>query len=618
MRKSLTSSEFKNNFNILGISCFYHDSAIAVVDSNKIIFAIQEERISRKKGDQKFPKLAIKTFLRSEMYVPIDKIIFYEKPYRKFFRITGQLATRRNKKIQSIIIFLQWIFLKLHQKIYIYLYVNGLLFQNGKKLIRFRDIYFSDHHLSHLASSYYTSGIKDCIGIVFDGIGEFACTSVYECKENSIKLIKQINFPNSLGLFYATFTQFLGFRVNSGEYKLMGLAPYGDAILVDKILENLITLYQDGSYKLNMKYFNFSDDGPMFTPEFSKLFQIPPRKNDSKIFTEVELNLAASCQRALEIVINNLICGISNSPSRNLVLAGGVALNCVNNSKILEKNLFEKIHIQAAAGDAGGALGAAFLLSNLLNNSKVDYDMKSCNFGNSYSLNIIENSLNNYGINYRKLQSQDLFKVIAKELSEGKIIGVLQGRSEFGPRALGFRSILADPRNSKMQEKLNLATKFRESFRPFAPVVKLEEQCNYFEMPAELFPHMLFTFPVKKELRNHNNFNSKDIYGMVTEKRSIIPACTHIDYSCRVQSVSKESNYYLWQILDEFQNLTGLPILINTSFNVRGEPIVESPSDAIECFIRSNIDLLVLENILIYKRENVDIKSQKSVKYILD
>ena len=587
---------------VLGISCFFHDSAACIVENGKIIAACQEERFSRLKNDHNFPVQAIKFCLKQSGVDinEVDKIVFYEDTEKKYKRILFSYKRFFPKSISLILkTFFSWTFKRRY-----YIKILKKEFINYFNII-IDDYKFShiDHHLSHAASAFHPSPFSEATILVLDGVGEFNTTTIWKGDQNGIKLVKKIDFPNSLGLLYSAFTYFCGFKVNNGEYKLMGLAPYGNPVYVDIIKDNLIKIQDDGMFTLNMKYFSFAYSGYMLTNNFYKLFNLNERTPESKIH-QVYLDIAASIQIVTEEVILKLSStAINLTKIDNLCLAGGVALNCVANGKILSSNITQNLWIQPAAGDAGGSLGAALHYSfiNGFKNKKNNIDdfMRGSYLGPDYSDYEIENFLKRKKINFKKLNFDDLSMLTANEIKNGKIIGWFQGKAEFGPRALGNRSILGDARNPKMQKKLNLKIKFRESFRPFAPAVLEEDAHNYFKLKNRS-PYMLLVTEVNDEIKIKSIEDSSGL-DKLKVIRSEIPSVTHVDFSARVQTVSKETNPRFYQLIDNFKSITGDSLIINTSFNVRGEPIVCSPEDAYNCYINTNMDILVLNNFILYK-----------------
>jgi carbamoyltransferase len=595
---------------ILGISAFYHDSAAAIIVNGKILFAAQEERFTRIKHDENFPVNAIKEALKfSELELSdIDAIVYYEKPFIKFERL---LETYLKNSPRGIVSFLKSMPIWTKEKIFL----KKIILDNLKEIDRnFKDekkIFFSEHHLSHAASAFYPSPFDEAIILCIDAVGEWSTTSVFYGKENSLKKIKEINFPDSIGLLYSAFTYFLGFKVNSGEYKLMGLAPYGEPVFKDLIYENIIEVYEDGSFKLNMDYFNYETGLTMTSKKFHSLFGKEVRKENEDI-DQVHMNIASSIQKVTEEIIVKITQSLFKEfKIDNLCLSGGVALNCVANTKILKsENNFKNIWVQPAAGDAGCSVGAG-LAYNFINENYIKRDkdyksdvMQNSFLGTSYTDSHIKKELDRFGSVYTYYNNRDeLNRIVAKYISEGQAVGWFQGRMEFGPRALGNRSILADPRNVEMQKNLNLKIKFRESFRPFAPAV-MEEYLKEWFSGGIINPYMLFIDFIKEEKMFKNiNLNLKGFEGL-NFKRSDIPAVTHVDYSARVQSVNKKQNINFYNLIEEFRKITGVPVLINTSFNIRGEPIVCTIEDAFKCFMGTNIDVLVCESYVLLKNKN--------------
>ena len=593
---------------ILGISAFYHDSAAAVVVDGKITAAAQEERFSRKKHDARFPINAIKYVLEENniKLSEIDYIVFFEKPFLKFERLLETYLAFAPKGFKSFSMSMPiWLREKLFQKKLIFDELN----QIDENFNDIKKIKFSEHHYSHAASAFFPSPFKEAIVLTLDGVGEWATTTVSIGKENNLEIIKEIHFPHSLGLLYSAFTYYTGFKVNSGEYKLMGLAPYGEPIYKELILKELIDVKDDGSFRLNMKYFNYATGLTMTNNKFAKLFGQKVRQAESELLTQFHMDIAASIQAVTEEVVLKLTRDLSKEYNiKNLCMAGGVALNCVANGKILKDKVFENIWIQPAAGDAGGSLGAAlaYWYKELKKPRTIDENdgMSGSYLGPKYNNEIIENKLKDLKGVFKKLSDLDLIKEVAAQLSNQKTIGWFQGRMEFGPRALGGRSILADPRSEKMQKVLNLKVKFRESFRPFAPSVLREEVKNWFDLDCDS-PYMLLVSEVKKSLQIPMNDNQKNLFGIdkLNIKRSNIPAVTHVDYTARVQTVHEETNKRYYDLIKEFNNLTSCPVLVNTSFNIRGEPIVNTIEDAFKCFMGTDLDLLVCENFILYKEQ---------------
>ena len=592
---------------ILGISAFFHDSAAAIINKGDIVAAAQEERFTRIKHDPSYPFNAINAVLEQSKckLSEIEHIVFFEKPFLKFERLLETYMAFAPKGFKSFSMSMPiWLREKLFQKKFLF----EKLKLHDKNFKDIGKIKFSEHHYSHAASAFYPSPFKEAAILTLDGVGEWATTTIALGKENNLDIIKEIHFPHSLGLFYSAFTYYCGFKVNSGEYKLMGLAPYGKPIYEKRILDNLIDIKDDGTFRLNMKFFNFATGLTMTNKNFSKLFGESPRNPKKDLLTQFHMDMASSVQKVTEDIILKLGKSISNEYSvENLCLAGGVALNCVANGKLLKEKIFKNIWIQPAAGDAGGSLGAALAYwYQELNNKRIpsDNSMKGSYLGPSYKDVEIENDLKKLNAKFIKLEESNLVKIVAKKLSENNTVGWFQGKMEFGPRALGARSILADPRSDKMQKELNLKIKFRESFRPFAPSVLENKVSDWFEINNES-PYMLLVSDIKKAKQIEMSEKDKNLFGIdkLNIKRSSIPAVTHVDYSARIQTVHKATNRKYYDLIDEFDKLTGCPILVNTSFNVRGEPIVNTVADAFNCFMGTNLDILAIGNFLLYKND---------------
>jgi carbamoyltransferase len=592
---------------ILGISAFYHDSAAALIINGEIVAAAQEERFSRKKHDARYPYNAV-DYVLSEGNIKlseIDHIVFFEKPFLKFERLLETYMAFAPKGFKSFSLSMPiWLREKLFQKKFLF----DKLKQHDENFIDIKKIKFSEHHYSHAASAFYPSPFEEAVVLTLDGVGEWATTTLAIGKGNNLKMIKEIYFPHSLGLLYSAFTYFTGFKVNSGEYKVMGLAPYGKPKYKDLIIEELMDLKEDGSFKLNMKYFNYATGLTMTNKKFSNLFGQPVRDPKKDLLTNFHMDIASSIQAVTEEVVLRLTRNIAREYKiKNLCLAGGVALNCVANGKILRENHFKNIWIQPAAGDAGGSLGAALAYWHReLNKPREDFKdkMKGAYLGPRYEEDSIEKNLKSLKAAYKKKASSDISSLVAKELANNKTVGWFQGRLEFGPRALGSRSILADPRSEKMQKELNLKIKFRESFRPFAPSVLREHVNEWFEIDYDS-PYMLLVSDVKKEKQISMSAKDDKLFGIdkLNIKRSSIPAITHVDYSARIQTVHKETNPKYYDLINEFKKITNCPVLVNTSFNVRGEPIVCSVEDAFNCFMGTNLDILVIENFILFKED---------------
>lgn len=595
--------------NILGISAFYHDSAACILRGGEIVAAAQEERFTRKKHDAAFPKQAIDFCLKRAgcQASELDVVAFYEKPFLKFERLLESYLASAPHGIAS---FLQAMPLWIHQKLWIKDRIATELGFKGK-------ILFPEHHESHAASAFFPSPFEEAAFLTMDGVGEWATTSYGVGKGNKLEILADIRFPHSLGLLYSAFTFYTGFKVNSGEYKVMGLAPYGKPIYKELILQELIDLKEDGSFKLNMSYFDYVAGLRMTNRRFHKLFGGPPRKPGIQV-TQRDMDLARSIQDVTEEVMLRMVRHVHKvTGKKNLCLAGGVALNCVGNGRILREGPFENIWIQPAAGDAGGALGVAlFAWYHVLGKPRsVDgkHDrMRGAYLGPEFPDAAIESFLTERGIPFSRLQEHELAEKVAELIAQGKVVGWFQGAMEFGPRALGARSILGDPRSPTMQERMNLKIKFRESFRPFAPSVTVEKAAEYFELEGES-PYMLLVSPVQKKWRCEVNEEERRLQGieLLKVKRSAIPAVTHVDFSARVQTVTQEQHPRFYALLKSFDEKQGCPVMINTSFNVRGEPIVCTPEDAFRCFMRTGMDSLVLGNCLLDKKQQMTVEKKK-------
>ena len=592
---------------ILGISAFYHDSAAAILVDGKIIAAAQEERFSRKKHDPSYPFNAVKYVLEeTELDLnDIDHIVFFEKPFLKFERLLETYMAFAPKGFKSFSLSMPiWLREKLFQKKFLF----DKLKQHDRNFKDLNRIKFSEHHYSHAASAFYPSPFKEAIILTLDGVGEWATTTVAVGKGNNLQILKEIHFPHSLGLLYSAFTYYTGFKVNSGEYKVMGLAPYGKPKYKDLIMEKLIDLKKDGSFRLNMKYFNYATGLTMTNTNFSDLFGQPVRNPKKDLLTDFHMDIAASIQAVTEEIVLRITKDLADEYKMdNLCMAGGVALNCVANGKILKEKIFKNIWIQPAAGDAGGSLGAALAYwYQELGKPRDDFkdQMKGSYLGPSFDESTIENQLKKLNAVFKKHNSKEIISIAAKELSNSKTIGWFQGRMEFGPRALGGRSILADPRSEKMQKELNLKIKFRESFRPFAPSVLREEVLEWFDLDYDS-PYMLLVSDVNKTKQIEMSDKDRNLFGIdkLNIKRSSIPAVTHVDYSARIQTVHRETNPRYYELLKEFKKNTNCPVLVNTSFNVRGEPIVCSIKDAFNCFMGTNLDILVIEDFILFKED---------------
>jgi carbamoyltransferase len=609
---------------ILGLSAYYHDSAACLVIDGEIVAAAQEERFTRKKHDSGFPTRAIGYCLNEAGIHPadIDYVVFYDKPFLKFERLFETYLAFAPKGFKSFVTSLPiWLKDKLFQKTVI---ADALEEQFGKDIDWSKRLLFSEHHLSHASSAFFPSPFEEAAVLTMDGVGEWSTTSLAIGKGNQLSVHKEIHFPHSLGLLYSAFTYYTGFKVNSGEYKVMGLAPYGEPKYVDLIKDHLIDIKDDGSFHLDMSYFNYCTGLTMTNERFDALFGGPPRKSES-FLTQREMNLAASVQAITEEVVIKLAKGIQKSTGqKNLCLAGGVALNCVANGKLLREKIFDNIWIQPASGDAGGAVGAALGAYHLMLNQprtvKAGDSMKGSFLGPEFSQENIEQRLKNAGAVFTTISDDELINITAQALVDGKAVGWHQGRMEFGPRALGGRSIIADPRSPTVQKQLNLKVKYRESFRPFAPSVLREDLSNWFQIDTDS-PYMLLVADVAKEKQLPMTEEQEKLFGIdkLNVPRSEIPAITHVDYSARIQTVHKETNPKYHRLISKFKELTGCPVLVNTSFNVRGEPIVCTPEDAFHCLMGTGIELLVVGN-AIMKKEDQDkslIKDYKNA-YELD
>ncbi len=592
---------------ILGISAFYHDSAAALIKDGEILAAAQEERFTRKKHDANYPKFAVDYVLKESRLElsQVDHVVFFEKPFLKFERLLETYLAFAPMGFKSFSMSMPiWLREKLFQKKYLY----DLLKQHDKNFNDIEKIKFSEHHYSHAASAFFPSPFKEAIILTLDGVGEWATTTVAIGKKNELKMLKEIHFPHSLGLLYSAFTYYIGFKVNSGEYKVMGLAPYGQPKYKDLIINELMQLKEDGSFRLNMKYFSYATGLTMTNKKFSDLFGEPVRDPKKNKLTQFHMDIAASIQAVTEEIVLRITKSLSKDYNiKNLCLAGGVALNCVANGKILKEKFFENIWIQPAAGDAGGSLGAAlaYWYHELKNPREKFVDqMKGAYLGPKLDEENINKKLRSLKANFKQKTPSEICQLVAQELANSKTVGWFQGRMEFGPRALGGRSILADPRSEKMQKELNLKIKFRESFRPFAPSVLREDVNEWFELNYDS-PYMLLVSEVKKNKQINMSEEDKKLFGIekLNVKRSEIPAITHIDYSARIQTVHKETNPKYYDLIKEFKKITKCPVLVNTSFNVRGEPIVCSVEDAFNCFMGTNLDILVIEDFILFKND---------------
>ena len=596
--------------NILGVSAYYHDSAACLIRDGEIVAAAQEERFTRKKFDARFPVNAIHYCLQAGGIALADLkyFVFYDKPLIKFERLLETYVAFAPKGIKSFLAAMPvWLKEKMLLKNVLQEELIGL---DGIKVrSALPPVLFGEHHESHAASAFYPSPFKSAAVLCMDGVGEWATTSAWLGEGNDLTPLWEIQFPHSIGLLYSAFTYYTGFRVNSGEYKVMGLAPYGKPKHVQAIYDHLIDLKPDGTFRLNMDYFNYCTGLTMTSGKFDDLFGGPPRKPESKL-TQRDMDLARSIQEVTEEVMLRLARSLHRETgAENLCLAGGVALNCVGNGRILRESPFKGLWIQPSAGDAGGALGAALTAWHKLEGKPRTTDgardaMQGSYLGPSFTNEEIEKFLRQKEAPYQRINDDVLYDKLAQELDDGKVLGWFQGRMEFGPRALGARSIVGDARNPKMQSVMNLKIKYRESFRPFAPSVLRERVADYFEMDADS-PYMLLVAPVSQKRRIKMTANQESLWGieLLNVPRSDIPAATHVDYSARVQTVHRETNPRYYSLLQAFEARTGCGVVVNTSFNVRNEPIVCTPEDAYRCFMRSAIDILVLENCVVYKAE---------------
>ncbi len=609
---------------ILGISAFYHDSAATIIEDGKIIAAAQEERFTRKKHDSGYPFFSIEFVLNySKIKLSnVDHIVFFEKPFLKFERLLETYVAMAPKGfLQFSKAMPAWLREKLFQKKMLF----SLLKQHDKNFNDTKKIFFSEHHLSHAASAFYPSPYEKAIILTADGVGEWATTTVAIGDQNNLNIKKEIHFPHSLGLLYSAFTYYTGFKVNSGEYKLMGLAPYGKPKYAELIKKHLIHIKDDGSFRLDQKYFNYTTGFTMTNENFNKLFGQKPRDVKTEKITQFHMDIASSIQIVTEEVMIKICKSLKEEYKiSNLCLAGGVALNCVANGKILKEKIFENIWIQPAAGDAGGSLGAAlafwYLELNKDRNSTNNDQMKGSYLGPSYSNKEIQKSLTNLGAKFNILSDDDLIKKTSDDLANGHAIGWFQGRMEFGPRALGGRSIIGDPRSPNMQKNLNLKVKYRESFRPFAASVLREDVDQWFELNKDS-PYMLIVSDVKKEKQSQMSDDEKKLFGIekLNIKRSEIPAVTHVDYSARIQTVHEETNKKYYDLIKKFKEKTNCSVIVNTSFNVRGEPIVNTPEDAFNCFMGTELDNLAIGNCYLIKSEqNKSLKKDYTDKFELD
>ena len=600
---------------ILGISCFYHDSAATILVDNEIIAAVQEERFTREKHTPKFPSNSIKYCLEETglKIEELDAVVFYDKPIVKFERL---LSTFYQVAPKGLIPFIKSIPIWLKEK----LFLRKLLYDNLKEIepsLKKKDLnlLFTEHHISHAASTFYPSNFKESAILTIDGVGEWCTASICKGEDKTIEILKELHFPHSVGLLYSAFTYYLGFRVNSGEYKLMGLAPYGiedseeTKTFIHKIKSKVLDIKEDGSIFLNQKYFKYTYGLRMIKEnKFKSLFGFNTRKEEEEI-TQTHCNMALAIQKVTEEIVIKMVKETKKlTNSNNLCLSGGVALNCVANGKIEELGIFKNIYIQPASGDAGGSLGASLAINHMyfdsIRNYSKDYDlMKGSYLGPYFSDKEILITNKKYkAVFEHEVSFEKLSKKVAKLISEGNVVGWFQGRSEFGPRALGNRSILADPRNPEMQKKLNLKIKYREGFRPFAPSVLEEDYRDFFEGNT-MSPYMLMVKKIQEKIKISvpQEYWKLDYWNKLYTKRSKLQSITHVDFSARIQTVSKKTNPRYWSLINEFKKITNVSVLVNTSFNVRGEPIVNTPEDAFKCFMNTEMDILVIGNFLYYK-----------------
>ena len=609
---------------ILGISAFYHDSAATILVDGKIIAAAQEERFTRKKHDQSYPFNAIEFVLdfAKIKLSEVDQIIFFEKPFLKFERLLETYVAFAPHGFKSFCMAMPvWLKDKLFQKKMLF----NELKRHDNNFSDIKKIYFSDHHLSHAASAFFPSPFEEAIVLTADGVGEWATTTVAIGKGNNLEIKKEIHFPHSLGLLYSAFTYYTGFKVNSGEYKLMGLAPYGAPIHEDKIKSKLIDIKEDGSFHLDQSYFNYATGLTMTNKKFENLFGQKVRNPKYEKLTQFHMDIAASIQKVTEDMMIKIAKSLKEEFNiSNLCLAGGVALNCVANGKILKEKIFDNIWVQPAAGDAGGSLGAALALWYIEQNNLRTIDnedsMQGSYLGPEYLQKEIEEQLDAAGAKYEIFKDEELLDKTAADIANEEAIGWFQGRMEFGPRALGGRSILGDPRSEKMQKNLNLKVKFRESFRPFAPSILREDLSEWFDLNVDS-PYMLMVSNINKDKTIKMTEDQKNLFGIdkLNIKRSEIPAVTHVDYSARIQTVDRKTNEKYFRLIEKFKAKTNCPILVNTSFNVRGEPIVNTPLDAFNCFMGTDLDKLVIGNCYLDKtNQNQFLKKDYKNEFELD
>ena len=608
---------------ILGISAFYHDSAACILIDGKIIAAAQEERFTRKKHDPSYPYNAVEFVLKfaSLKLNQVDQVVFFEKPFLKFERLIETYMAFAPSGFKSFCMSVPlWLREKLFQKKFLF----DKLKKHDENFIDIERIKFSEHHYSHAASAYFPSPFNEAIILTADGVGEWATTTLAIGKNNNLEIKKEIHFPHSLGLLYSAFTYYIGFKVNSGEYKLMGLAPYGTPKYLDKV-KQIIDIKDDGTFRLDQRYFNYATGLTMTNNKFNDLFGQKPRNPQTDEITQFHMDIAASIQKVTEEIMINLAKSAQREYKiKNLCLAGGVALNCVANGKILQENIFDNIWVQPAAGDAGGSLGAALAFWHIEKKNKryvnPNDDMNGSYLGPEFSQVEIEKELKSLGANFEILSYEDLINETSDFLSQQKAVGWFQGRMEFGPRALGGRSILGDPRSDKMQKNLNLQVKYSESFRPFAPSVLREDLSEWFDIDTDS-PYMLLVANVNSNKKIEMNEEQKKLFGIdkLNIKRSEIPAVTHVDYSSRIQTVTKQNNKFYYDLISKFKEKTGCPVIINTSFNVRGEPIVNSPTNAFNCFMGTDLDYLVIGNCILDKsKQDPSLKKDYTKEFELD
>ncbi len=628
----MTNNQEKPTY-ILGVSAYYHDSAAALIADGRIVAAAHEERFTRKKHDSSFPSRAVAWILEESglRMADLESVVFYDKPFLKFERLLETYHAFAPGGLRSFLTAMPvWIREKLFMRTMLHRELQAL----DKSGAPLPPLHFPEHHLSHAASAFFPSPFEEAAVLTIDGVGEWSTTSICKGSGNSLEVLREINFPHSLGLLYTAFTAYCGFKVNSGEYKLMGLAPYGDPDseetkrFRETIEKELVDIRPDGSYLLNMACFDYATGLRMYNEAaWRRLFGVGPRTAESEDVEPVYMNMALAIQQVTEKIVLTLAATARKlTGSQNLCLAGGVALNCVANGKLLESGQFDKIWVQPASGDAGGALGAALAWWHIgLGKERVpepDDSMQGAYLGPAYSRDEIERSLKRFHAPFQTmLDEQELVDRVADLLDEGKVVGWFQGRMEYGPRALGGRSILADPRNPEMQKRLNLKIKYREGFRPFAPAVREEDVAEYFDINVRS-PYMLMVRPVidKLLLPLPENYKNMSLWDRLYQPRSTLPAITHIDNSARIQSVSQKTNPRFWALLESFKRRYGCGVIVNTSFNVRGEPIVRSPEDAYVCFMRTEMDCLVLENLIFYKEDQPPLPDDGSWRkeYVLD